>query len=65
MPYLVTGAIDVELARTAANLRKVGDIEEDPDSGYTIGEHHPPHHLSSIETCRQDERIFATLCFSD
>ena len=38
MPDLVTGAVNIELPRAAADLREVGDIEDDPNTGNQIGE---------------------------
>ena len=53
VPDLVTGAVNIELPRAAADLREVGDIEDDPNTGNQIGEHHPPEHLMFI-LCKID-----------
>ena len=46
MPYLVTGAVNVEDAGADFDLRKVRNIEEEAEPCQHVGETHPPDHLN-------------------
>ena len=46
MPYLVTGAVNVEDAGADFDLRKVRNIEEEAEARQHVGETHPPDHLN-------------------